>query len=181
MNDNNVKTANLLVKSYIHFLIDSLYIEVDDENKGIANEMIKDGKLNNSAWKATVSLAPFFKEHDEIIRGTITDSNGEILPHSWIKFNLLDEEYILDPVLNIITLKNIYDKAFKTEEITRISTLKIKEDILTILDNSEKNEDNWHIINASNNINDSFYKSNMFIKGEKIKKKILTLTTHYNN
>ena len=176
-----LKSANILVRSYIHFLLDSLYIEVDDDNKGIANEMIKQDRLFGHCFEATISLAPFFKDQDEIIRGEITNLEGEIIPHSWLRFNLIDEDFILDPELNIIVPKTIYDEVFVPNEIAKISAGKIKEDILNILDSNKKTEDNWHIIEESNNINNSFYKSSMYIKGEKIKKKLLNLTTRYHN
>ena len=171
---------SLLLKSYIHILIDSLYIEVDNENKGIANEMIKYGNVTSHPFETTLSIIPFFKPQDELVRGKLNISKNQLLEHAWIKFKFNERVYIFDPDVNLIVPETIYYKIFKPQELAKITAEQVKSDILNTLSN-KPNEDNWHEILQSDNINDSFYKVNMSIRGESIKRKILTLTTHYHN
>jgi hypothetical protein len=171
---------SLLLRSYVHILIDSLYIEVDNENQGIANEMIKYGHVTNYPFETTLSVISFFKDEDELIRGKLHTLNNQLLDHAWIKFKFNNRTYIFDPDINLLIPETIYYRAFKPQELSKIKAKQIKNDILKIL-NSKPNKDNWHDIESSSSINDSFYKINMSIKGENIKRKILTLTTHYHN
>lgn len=171
---------SIFLKSYIHILIDSLYIEVDNENKGIANEMIKYGNITSHPFETTISIIPFFKPQDELVRGRITISNKHVLEHAWIKFKFNERVYIFDPDINLLVPETIYYKIFKPQELAKLTADQVKNDILKTLSN-KPNEDNWHEITQSDDINASFYKVNMSVRGENIKRKILTLTTRYHN
>ena len=150
--------ANLLVRTYIKSLLGGLYIKIVNEKKGYANEMVKDNSLTDYSYEATSSMIPFFKDDSEIIRGLLIDDNSSRLAHSWIKFNLHGKTYIFDPALNITVSKEDYEGIFLPD------SLEIE-----------------FILTSSNDISSSFYNTNMQIKGEDINKKILTLTTRYNN
>lgn len=172
--------ANILARAYVHSLIGNLYIKLANHS-GYANEVIKDELLANYANEATSSIIPFFKESDLIIRGLLVDDWSRYFNHSWIKFNLHNKEFIFDPALNIIVKRADYEGIFLPEKFGSVSSYQVKTDLLTALASGQENSDGFININKSNDINSSFYKTDMQIKGEAINRKILTLTTKFND
>ena len=172
--------ANILVRAYVNSLISNLYIRIENKKRGYASEMIKDEALTDYSYEATSSIIPFFKENSEIIRGLLVDDNCKRLEHSWIKFCLHGKNYIFDPSFNIIVPQETYEGIFLPESYGSVGAFKVKSDILDVLANGEQTDDDWKIVKSSNDINSSFYRTNMYVKGEDINKKILTLTTRYH-
>ena len=170
--------ANLLARAYIHTLISNLYIKLPNHS-GYANEVVKDELLADYASEATASMIPFFKEKDLIIRGLIVDDWNKYFNHSWIEFNLHNKAYIFDPSLNITTSKQNYEGIFLPQKLGSVSSYQVKNDVLNTLATGKENEFGFITINKSNDINSSFYKTDMQIKGETLNHKILTLTTYY--
>lgn len=173
--------ANILVRSYIDLLINNLYIEIDTERRGYAKEMVNKINLLGYCWESTESIIPFFKANDEIIRGILNHYKGGILEHSWIKFNLKNKEYVFDPCLNVIVLKEIYDKVFTPVELSHIDAKKVRDDMIATLTNSQISMNGMHIITYNYDINDSFYKTKMSVSGQAINKKILCLRTKFDS
>jgi hypothetical protein len=171
--------ANLLARAYVHSLIGNLYIKLYNHS-GYANEVVKDELLDNYSYEATSSIIPFFKENDLIIRGLLVDDWSRYFNHSWISFTLHNKEYIFDPALNLIVKKQDYEEIFTPDRIGSVSSYRVKTDLLDTLANGKENQDGFIEVNKSNDINSSFYKADMQIKGEAINRKILTLTTKYN-
>ena len=171
--------ANLLARAYVHSLIGNLYIKLYNHS-GYANEVVKDELLDNYSYEATSSIIPFFKENDLIIRGLLVDDWSRYFNHSWISFTLHNKEYIFDPALNLIVKKQDYEEIFTPDRIGSVSSYRVKTDLLDTLANGKENQDGFIEVNKSNDINSSFYKVDMQIKGEAINRKILTLTTKYN-
>ena len=171
--------ANLLARAYVHSLIGNLYIKLSNHS-GYANEVVKDGLLTNYSYEATSSIIPFFKENDLIIRGLLVDDWCRYFNHSWIKFTLHNKEYIFDPALNIIAQSDDYKGNFLPEVFGSVSSCQVKTDLLNILANGKENQDGFIEVKKSNDINSSFYKADMQVNGEVINRKILTLTTKYN-
>ena len=171
--------AHLLARAYVHSLIGNLYIKLSNHS-GYANEVVKDELLNNYSNEATSSIISFFKENDLIIRGLIADDWGRYLTHSWIQFNLHNKDYIFDPALNIIVKREDYKGIFLPEVFGSVSSYQVKTDLLDTLASGKKNPDGFIEVKKSNDINSSFYKADMQVNGEVINRKILTLTTKYN-
>lgn len=171
--------ANLLARAYVHSLIGNLYIKLNNHS-GYGNEVVKDGLLTNYSYEATSSIIPFFKENDLIIRGLLVDDWSRYFSHSWIKFTLHNKEYIFDPSLNIIAKNEDYKAIFLPEKFGSVSSYRVKNDLLDTLASGKENQDGFIEVKKSNDINSSFYKADMQIKGEVINRKILTLTTKYN-
>ena len=172
--------SNILVKSYVNLLIHNLYISIDSHKNGFATEMINNMNLENYPYESTESIIPFFKSSDEIIRGIINIDNNLALNHSWINFNLKNNEYILDPSLNLIVSKELYNKVFNPTIVAHIKRDIVKESILDTL-TYHKLASDMFILKGSSDIKSPFYKNDMYVKGETINKKILTLTTKFNN
>ena len=171
--------ANLLARAYVHSLIGNLYIKLYNHS-GYANEVVKDELLNNYSYEATSSIIPFFKGSDLIIRGLLVDDWSRYFSHSWIIFTLYNKEYIFDPALNIVAKKQDYEAIFLPEKFGSVSSYRVKTDLLDTLASGKENKDGFIDINKSNDINSSFYKVDMQVKGEVINRKILTLTTKYS-
>ena len=172
--------SNILVKSYVSLLIHNLYISIDSYKNGFASEMISNMNLENYTYESTESIIPFFKSNDEIIRGIINIDNNLALNHSWIKFNLKNTDYILDPSLNLIVSKELYNKVFNPTLVSHIKRDIVKENILDTL-TYHKLANDMFILKGTGDITSPFYKNDMYVKGEIINKKILTLTTKFNN
>lgn len=176
----SIKTS-VLAKAYANHLIGNLYIEIDAEKKGYARSMINYGDLAGWCWQSTASMIPFFKDNDQIIRGTLIHYNGGSLDHSWISFTIRGKEYVFDPCINILVEKEKYDEVFRTNEIARVSALDVRNAMLEILTTGEKSTyDGSRIIRGSEDITDPFYKADMHVKGETINKRVLTLNTHFD-
>ena len=173
--------ANLLVRAHVRYLISNLYIMIDGVKRGYANEMIGDNALTNYSNEATSSMISFFNGEATIVRGLLVDDNACKLKHSWIEFNLNGKTYIFDPAFNLIVSKDDYKGIFLPESFASVSAKQVKTDLLNALAKGEKTKDEWTIINGITDVNSSFYNTNMQIKGEEIKGKILTLTTKYNH
>ena len=173
--------TNLLARAYIHTLIGGLYIKLADYHSGYANEVVKDELLSAYPYEATASMIPFFKENDCLIRGALVDDSGSYYQHSWISFSLNNRTYIFDPAQNIAVPKEIYESIFLPEIFGSVTAHQVKTDLLDTLAEGEETTDGFRIINKSNDINSSFYKSDMQIKGETINRKILTLTARFKN
>lgn len=172
--------ANLFINSYIKLLINNLYIDIMNEKRGYANEMIGDNSLFGYSHEATASIIPLLKDNSEIIRGYLVDDECYKALHSWIKLNISGKDYVFDPALNIIVLKKDYDEIFLPNELGSVNAKRVKTDLLDILNNGDKTSDGSRIIYGSNDINSSFYKSDMLVKGTIINKKILMLGTSFN-
>ena len=172
--------ANLIINSYIKLLINNLYINIINEKKGYANEMIGDNSLFDYSHEAVASIVPLLKDNAEIIRGYLVDDECYKIMHSWIRINISGTDYVFDPALNLIVLKKDYDGIFLSKEMGKVSANRVKNDMIDILNDGEKAMDGSRIIHGTNDINSSFYKSDMFVKGTVINKKILMLGTSFN-
>lgn len=172
--------ASLLTRTYVKYLISNLYIIIAGIKRGYANEMVGDNALTNYSNEATSSIIPFFNEYASIIRGLLVDDNTCRLKHSWIEFNSNGKTYIFDPAFNLIVSKDDYKGIFLPETFASVSAKQVKTDLMNILANGQRTDDEWIIINGSSDINSSFYNTNIQIKGEEINHKLLTLTTKYN-
>ena len=172
--------ANLFVTTYIKTLISNLYIDIRNEKRGYASEMIHNNALTNYSYEATSIIVPFLKDNALLYRGYLRDDYSNKVAHSWIAFNIHGKDYIFDPALDIMTSKESYDGIFLPEVYGKINGMCVKNDLITILNEGKKTNDGFRIIDESNDINSSFYKTNMQVNGTVVNKKILMLTSRIN-
>lgn len=195
------------VVEYLMEKLNNLYIEVLGKYKGSLFELMKNEKLEGWCWQTTESAIVFLNDDDYIERGDL--KFDEITPkyyHSWICFNFDNEEYVLDPCLNLLCKKSDYSKIFEVNVKGRVSAKDVKEELIRQI-TTPKKEDNSRahksferflkrqlgdsyekynekkqnevIVHGPENVNTPLYRNGAGYKTEIENEKIKKLTVHY--
>lgn len=202
------KKVTSQVVEYLANKLSHLFIEVPDhyEDKiyiGNIFELMPTKKLEYWCWEITESAIVFLKDEDYIERGNLRfDEKTPHYPHSWICFQFENKEYVFDPVLNLLCLKEDYVKIFEIDRIVRVRAKNVKTELIKILTTSEKEEkakDCTHLmklilgdsyesymeskkeeimVHGPENINAPLYRNNAGYKAELEKGIIKRLTIH---
>ena len=118
------------VVEYLMEKLNNLYIEVLDKYKGSLFELMKNEKLEGWCWQTTESAIVFLNDDDYIERGNLKfDERTKEYYHSWICFNFDNEEYVLDPCLNLLCKKSDYSKIFEVNVKGKVSAIEVKKRI----------------------------------------------------
>ncbi len=186
------------IGQYLASILNNLYIKVAGEYEGSLLELMQEEKLDGWCWETTESAIIFFNNEDYIERGYLNlDEKCPNYYHSWICFHFNNNDYIFDPSLNLLCLKEDYYKVFavkikglvkaqdvKDELIKNWYKPKIinpqKEKILYILKKYFNADFLDEItIEAEEDANTPFYRNNSGYKVELEDGQIRKLTVHY--
>lgn len=127
----NSKNADPKVIEYLMDKFKSLHIEVLSRYEGDIFELMPTRILEGWCWETTESAIVFLNDEDYIERGNLKlDKQTPEYYHSWICFKFDDNEYVLDPCLNLLCQKKDYTKLFETETKGRVTAKKVKEELI---------------------------------------------------
>lgn len=114
------------VLEYLNTKFQNLTIEIPNHQKGKILELMKKGILEGWCWQTTETAILFLNDEDYIERGFLTFDAITTYYHSWICF-YLNEEYVLDPCLNILCPKDLYRKIFRTKVDAKITAKQVRD------------------------------------------------------
>lgn len=195
------------VVEYLMEKLNNLYIEVLGDYEGSLFELMHAWKLEGWCWQTTESAIVFLNDDDYIERGNLKfDERTKEYYHSWICFNFDNEEYVLDPCLNLLCKKDDYSKIFEVDVKGRVSAKDVKEELIRQI-TTPKKEDNSRahksferflkrqlgdsyekynekkqnevIVHGPENVNTPLYRNGAGYKTEIENEKIKKLTVHY--
>lgn len=197
------------VVEYLMEKLNNLYIEVLGKYKGSLFELMKNEKLEGWCWQTTESAIVFLNDDDYIERGNLKfDERTKEYYHSWICFNFDNEEYVLDPCLNLLCKKDDYSKIFEVDVKGRVSAKDVKEELIKQIttpkkeDNSrahksferflkqqlgdsyekyKEKKQNEVTVHGPENVNTPLYRNGAGYNAEFTDGKIKKLTVHYYN
>lgn len=201
------KIIDSKVIEYLMNKLSNLNIEVLGKYKGSLFELMKNEKLEGWCWQTTESAIVFLNDDDYIERGNLKfDERTKEYYHSWICFNFDNEEYVLDPCLNLLCKKSDYSKIFEVNVKGRVSAKDVKEELIRQI-TTPKKEDNSRthksferflkrqlgdsyekynekkqnevIVHGPENVNTPLYRNGAGYKTEIENEKIKKLTVHY--
>lgn len=119
------------VVEYLMEKLNNLYIEVLGKYKGSLFELMKNEKLEGWCWQTTESAIVFLNDDYYIERGNLKfDERTKEYYHSWICFNFDNEEYVLDPCLNLLCKKSDYSKIFEVNVKGKVSAIEVKKELI---------------------------------------------------
>ena len=129
------------VVEYLMEKLNNLYIEVLGKYKGSLFELMKNEKLEGWCWQTTESAIVFLNDDDYIERGNLKfDERTKEYYHSWICFNFDNEEYVLDPCLNLLCKKSDYSKIFEVNVKGKVSAIEVKKELIKQVTTHKKEE-----------------------------------------
>lgn len=195
------------VVEYLMEKLNNLYIEVLGDYEGTLFELMHAWKLEGWCWQTTESAIVFLNDDDYIERGNLKfDERTKEYYHSWICFNFDNEEYVLDPCLNLLCKKSDYSKIFEVNVKGRVSAKDVKEELIRQI-TTPKKEDNSRahksferflkrqlgdsyekynekkqnevIVHGPENVNTPLYRNGAGYKTKIENEKIKKLTVHY--
>ena len=201
MLDVNTKVSKLKrinidsnVINYLKERLSNLYIKIGGIYQGNIFELMNQNALEGWCWETTESSIVFLDDNDYLERGYLTfDNIHSRYYHSWICFNYNSIDYVFDPVFNLITKKNYYERLFNTDVLVKIKASDVKKElinkitsykpkecknkVLKELCDKYKNED--AIISVPDVITEPLYRNNNIYIMKLNKNKIKELKEHY--
>lgn len=139
---NNQEKLSIIRKSivdkkvidYLSSKFNNLQIEILGRYNGKLLDLMHQGKLEGWCWQTTETAILFMEDDDYIERGNININNGNYY-HSWIVFKYDDKEYVLDPCLNLLCKKELYEKILSSDAMAQIPAKIIKEYFINYITN----------------------------------------------
>ena len=171
----DINNASFDVVNYVKYLLKDTYIEMFGMDMCSADKLIYDRKLEGYCFESTSILIPNFNDGYYISRGNLYwTSNSDGYLHSWINFSLHGCNYVFDPTLSLLCLKNMYDELFNVSVISEISSRRVSDELIGLLNMYDE-----VLISGSNNIDDNFYGNDIKVRGKVKKNKITHLYASY--
>jgi len=171
----NINNASFDIVNYVKYLIKNTNIEMFGIDMCNADKLIYDRKLEGYCFESTSIMISNFNERDYISRGNLywTDNSDGYL-HSWINFSIHGCNYVFDPTLSLLCLKEMYDELFNVSVISEISSRRVRDQLIGLL-----NRDDEVFICGSNNIDDNFYGNSIKVRGKVNNNNITNLYASY--
>ena len=171
----DINNASFNVVNYVKYLIKDTNIEIFGRDMCNASQLIYDRKLEGYCFESTSIMIPSFNDDDYISRGNLFFSDDSIgYLHSWINFSIHGCNYVFDPSLSLLCLRDIYNKFFNVDVVSEISSRSVRDELISLL-----NLNNEFLIPGSHNINDNFYKNDIKVRGKVRKNNITSLYVNY--
>ncbi|MBE6158397.1 MAG: hypothetical protein E7159_01065 [Firmicutes bacterium] len=201
MLDINTKVSKLKrinidsnVINYLKERLSNLYIKIGEIYQGNIFDLMNQNALEGWCCQTTESAIVFLDDNDYLERGYLTFENiHSRYYHSWICFNYNSVDYVFDPVLNLITKKNYYERLFNTDVLVKIKASELKKElinkitsykpvecknkVLKELYDKYKNEE--AIMSVPDDITEPLYRNNSGYKMKLNNNKIKELKAHY--
>lgn len=170
-----ISNVDFNVVNYVKYLIKNTNIEMFGRDICSADKLIYDRKLEGYCFESTSILISNFNDDDYISRGNLywTDNSDGYL-HSWINFSLHGCDYVFDPTLSLLCLKKMYDELFNVSVISEISSRRVNDELIGLLNMYDE-----VLINGSKNIGDNFYGNDIKVRGKVRNNKITHLYASY--
>ncbi len=184
----NYKKANMQVINYLKNILKGLFIEITDDYEGALFGLMKERLLEGWCWQTTESSIVFFPDNDYIERGYLKFGyNYPDYYHSWLSFNFENKEYVFDPCLNILCLKEDYYKTFSVNLLGKVSSLEVKKELFKQISlNNNLDEQPFFdeltkevILDGEENVNTPFYLSSVGYRLKSRDGQIKKLVAHY--
>lgn len=119
------------VLKYLQSKLNNLYIEILSKEKTPILKLMENNKLEGWCWETTESAILFLNDDDYIERGNLyfkNNKNGYY--HSWVCFKYKNIDYVLDPCLNILCMKDEYIEYFNPTVIGTVTSKNVKEEFI---------------------------------------------------
>lgn len=191
LNQINIDTN---VINYLKTKLSNLYIKIGGEYQGNIFDLMNQNALEGWCWETTESSIVFLDDNDYIERGYLTfDNIHSRYYHSWICFNYNSVDYVFDPVLNLVTKKNYYERLFNTDVLVKIKALKVKKELISRITSYkptecknkflkelfDKHKNEEAIISVPDDITEPLYRNNSGYIMKLDNNKIKELKAHY--
>ena len=124
-----LKDANPELLNYLNTILQNIEIKIGGCQQEKAIDLISSNMLEGWCWQSSETCGLMFKDTDYVERGNLylnEDKSREYF-HSWINFEFNNQEYVLDPALNILCLREKYFKTFDVELKGVVSVKELKE------------------------------------------------------
>jgi len=201
MLDINTKVSKLKrinidsnVINYLKERLSNLYIKIGEIYQGNIFDLMNQNALEGWCCQTTESAIVFLDDNDYLERGYLTFENiHSRYYHSWICFNYNSVDYVFDPVFNLITKKNYYERLFNTDVLVKIKASELKKELINKITSYKpvecknkflkelfykyKNEE--AIISVPDDITEPLYRNNSGYIMKHNKNKIKELKAHY--
>ena len=171
----DINNASFNMINYVKYLIKNVNIEIFGRDMCSADKLIYDRKLEGYCFETTSILIPYFNDTDYISRGNLYfTGESDSYFHSWINFSLHGCDYVFDPTLSLLCLKNMYEELFNIGDVVNVSSLKVRDELICFL-----NKGNEFMIYGSDKLEDSFYGNDVKVRGKVKKNMIRRLDVSY--
>ncbi len=160
------------VIEYVRSLFDNLIIQIAGVDATDLFSLMERGDLQHFPFETTETLSVFFEDEDYVVRGDIKVGTYKDVFHSWICFIFEGEEYVLDPSLNVLAKKDLYEDTFEVTISNKMRAIVIKHALVEILLHPNKSR-------GEGNRNAPFYENKFKYEGSIEDQKIKELTVHY--
>lgn len=187
---------------YLKDKLKPLYIEITNHEAKNVFDLIQSRGLLGWCWETTQTCSVFLNDNDQVERGYLfIDDNSPNYYHSWISFNFNNIEWVFDPCLDCLCLKQDYYARFNPIIDGVCSVEKIKNYIIDSIKNKSKEEkerdgifkflydklddeykkelDQEVTICGENDVNAEIYRGNVGYRAKFKEDKIDKLTAHY--
>ena len=110
----SLKDANPELLKYLTNKLKDVEVRVGGCSKDKIINLINLNMLEGWCWQSSETCALMFEDTDYVERGNLYFNDNKENPyfHSWINFEFNGEEYVLDPALNFLCLREKYFKTF---------------------------------------------------------------------
>jgi hypothetical protein len=98
-------------------------------------------QLIGYCWQTTESSIVFLEDEDYIERGLLHLEKNDTLYHSWICLKFNKVEYVLDPCLDLLCKKSIFNKLFNPIVKARISSKNVRDYLINQIENPKEKEE----------------------------------------
>ena len=182
LEDNNC----LGLTRQINEKLQPLTISIGSDDNVSSIQMINSGKLEGWCWQSTAFMSVFFSDSGVVSRGDLrlpTYRAGQSdYFHSWIELVYKGKEYVFDPSLNDLRLKDDYYKEFNARIKGQVSAEQIKQSLIQFANNN--NEECRYFpgsisIPGTNNMEDPFFRTNSRVVAEIKNDRVLKLHARF--
>lgn len=129
----SLRDANPELLNYLTQILQNIEIKIGGCRQEKAIDLISSNMLEGWCWQSSETCGLMFKDSDYVERGNLylnEDKSREYF-HSWINFEFNNQEYVLDPALNILCLREKYFKTFDVDLKGVVSVKELKEQFKT--------------------------------------------------
>lgn len=134
---NSIKISKKAFK-YIKYKLKNLSINIGGEYQGNIIDLSIKGRLAGWCWQTTESAIVFLENDNYIERGNLHFGANRKYWHSWICFNIGNEEFVLDPCLTILVERSIYHHIFEVEVKGMVTAKQVQKELMHRINEAKK-------------------------------------------
>ena len=193
----SLKNAPQDVLEYLINILKNIEIKIGGCAKENAVDLINSDRLVGWCWQSSETIALMLKDTDYVERGVLylPEEGNRPYFHSWTSFEFNNKEYVLDPALNILCLKEKYFKHYNIELSAVIPAKEVKDKLIYEIKHKKQRKPSWMdeylceetkevlynetLIKGSQNLFDPFYISNIGYIANISDGKIESVSAHY--